>query len=702
MVKLQLKVLAFIIFLLCLFPATGFAEKVLVIDPGHGGKFSGTCGFSGNRTGYCEKEAALAVSLRLRDILKNSDIKVQMTRDTDKHFASYLRNADGSTTGGDFEKRMEIANGFARGNNHNSLFISIHFNGSASSTFIRGIETYYYDGVNHFKPQWPHDPMQITYLPDNKRFADSVHRSLVNKLKTPDRKVRNDQSFYVIRNAQMPAALLEIGYMTNPDEERLIKTAAFQQQAAEAIAASVIDYFKVFEVYDANKKKLATYKKKEEALNHAKSLKQVVTVFDKDKQQVIFSNTTSYKVEHRTNGRLKEFFTKEEAIAFATNNAQTRVIAKDTNWTIWSNYLAKKYDVTASGTLVDSFYDYNEARHVANTKANAQIIRTSTGEILWTNQNGVTVNRALASNKLEGPNRYVTAVEISKSLYPNGFPEENVEKTVILATGQDAADALSAGPLSNVYGEAPILLTNAKQLTKETKEEITRLQTKKVIIIGGEMAISKEIEQELVSMQVEIERISGKNRYETNRLIVKRLGDVQGVFVASGTSFPDALSVAPIAAANGWAIVLTNGKTIGQDALQIMNGKRVVMVGGPVVVSEEVGKTITAYPHKSSLERLAGTNRYETLAAVLRAFKNELSSTHVLMTTGANFPDALASAPLAARNKAPLILVGGDKITPSIQAFLMEYADTNHVQNIAVIGGVVTDPAIVATTNAVR
>ncbi|MCT8137654.1 N-acetylmuramoyl-L-alanine amidase [Anaerobacillus sp. CMMVII] len=93
--------------------------------------------------------------------------------------------------------------------------------------------------------------MQITYLSENKRFAELVHPRLVRDLGLIDRKVRNDQSFYVIRNAQMPAILVELGFMTNPDEEKLIKTNSFQQKAAQSLADSIVNYFKVFEVFDA-------------------------------------------------------------------------------------------------------------------------------------------------------------------------------------------------------------------------------------------------------------------------------------------------------------------------------------------------------------------------------------------------------------------------------------------------------------------
>lgn len=233
-------------------PSQVFAEKMVIIDPGHGGKFSGTCGYSGRITGFCEKTANLAVSLKLKEILEKENYTVFLTRSTDMEFSPYLRDEEGNTTGGDFDKRMEIANSFALSNNSNAIFISIHHNANPTNPFIRGIETYYYDGLNHFNPMYPHDPIQLTYLQDNKRLAESVHQSLVSTLKLPNRKVHNDQSFYVIRNAQMPAILVELGFMINRHEEKLIKTTQFQMEAAEAIANGVHQYFEVYDLYSWN------------------------------------------------------------------------------------------------------------------------------------------------------------------------------------------------------------------------------------------------------------------------------------------------------------------------------------------------------------------------------------------------------------------------------------------------------------------
>lgn len=265
----------------------------MVIDPGHGGIFSGTCGYSGNQTGYCEKDANLSVALILQNLLSNSDIDVYLTRTTDTEFSPYLHNKEGESIGGDLEIRINKANEYVQGENDNSIFISIHHNANSTNPFIRGIETYYYDGLNHFNPKWPHDPMQLTYLGDNLRLAQTIHPRLVNFLGLPNRKIHNDESFYVIRNAQMPAVLVELGYMINRNEEKIIKTKEFQQKAAEALAEGIKRYFQAYDVLDNNNQKIATFDEFTSALIFMGLVEESVKIFNKDTQEFVFERPSS-------------------------------------------------------------------------------------------------------------------------------------------------------------------------------------------------------------------------------------------------------------------------------------------------------------------------------------------------------------------------------------------------------------------------
>jgi N-acetylmuramoyl-L-alanine amidase len=665
------------IFSLFLFPAGAFAEKELVIDPGHGGIFTGTCGYT-KESGkdLCERDVNLVVGLKLRDILSSSGIKVVMTRNADVDFSRASQHAD-------LAARMQVANDFATGNNDNSLFLSIHHNASATSPFAKGLETYYYD-VKYFDPSYPYDPLQIKYLNDSRRFAETVHSKVLSALGLIDRKVHSDDSLYVIRNAQMPSVLVELGYMTNKDEESRIKTDTYKQQAAQALANSVIAYFKVFDVYQ-NENKITTFNTKDEAIAYAQNQSGNVKVFDKDAQQFIWENS-NYEVYHKTNGLVKSFASEEEAIAFSQNTPDTRVVEKASDGTVWSNFFTQKYTVHAGDGTNSVFFDVNKAIEIAQSKQNSQVLRNGSNEIIWTNVPGEQPTRNLQVGRISGATRFTTTIAISKALYPNRFDNGNQEKTVILATGYDAADALSSGSLSSRYGNAPILLNNNANLLPEVRDELTRLGAAKVLIVGGPAAISPNVESAVKSLGIQTERINGETRLETNIQIVNKLGSVNGVFVASARSFPDAMAAAPIAASNNWAIILTEQNNISTAALQYLKDKKIVILGGPAAISENVQAQILQQNASQNVVRLWGTDRYDTLASLLWYFKDSIKSNTINVATGADFPDALTAAPLSIQNKAPLILVGNG-LNKNVESFLYKYTEENLINNVNVIGG---------------
>ncbi|WP_198508223.1 cell wall-binding repeat-containing protein [Bacillus alkalisoli] len=686
----KLRVLFLMGVLLLVFPLSTLAEKVLVIDPGHGGRFPGTCGLTGAQTGYCEKSAALDIALKLRDALKNTDIKVYMTRSTDVHFAQ--------TNAEDLAERTRVANSFVQGNHDNSLLLSIHHNAVPSNPHVRGLETYYYDGINHYNPTYPPDPMQLTLVNENKRFADFVHSEVLKKTGLIDRKVRNTQSFFVIRNAQMPAVLVELGYMTNRDEERLIRTTTFQQQSADALAKAVIDYFKVFEVFDEKGKKLATFKSRDEALTYAGNQKTFVKVFDKDKQQFIYTSD-KFHVFNKLGTKLGEFTNERDAISFAEKQSNVRVVQDRTNFILWSNYIPTKYEAYNGNTLVGSYVDYFQAESVAKQYTNAKVVTIPSNNVVWTNNSNIKVDRVVAVKRISGASRYATALEISKEMYPNGFANDKEHKTVILATGEHFADALSAGPLTSKYGNAPILLTKSTGLNPEVLAEINRLNANHVVIVGGTIAVKEETEKTLINAGLSTTRLSGANRYATNAAILTELGQTNGMFVASGSNYADALAAAPIAAANGWGILLTAPNEITNEALSFVKNKETVIVGGTLAISPSVEQKVKGSATSSKVTRLSGPNRYDTLASLLWHFDGVFTGESILLSTGQNFPDALAAAPLAIHNGAPLVLTSATR-NQNVESYLMSYGAKNRINTLKPIGG--TEAVSNSTIDVVR
>ncbi|MEW4309171.1 cell wall-binding repeat-containing protein [Rossellomorea marisflavi] len=246
-----------------------------------------------------------------------------------------------------------------------------------------------------------------------------------------------------------------------------------------------------------------------------------------------------------------------------------------------------------------------------------------------------------ATKRIAGPTRYETAVEISKE----GWSTSNA---VVLARGNNFPDALAGGPLAQYY-KAPILLTNGKKLTAVSKKEIQRLKAKKVVLLGGEGAISNGVASELKKMGVTVERVGGKNRYETAAAIAKKIPSTK-VVVANGKSFADALAVAPYASKNQMPILLTDPKKLPTPTKNAIKGKKsTIVVGGKGAVSDTVMSKLPAP------KRYGGATRYDTAKIIVQQLP--LGKEIGYVATGKSFPDALAGSSLAAKNNAPLLLV---------------------------------------------
>ena len=267
--------------------------------------------------------------------------------------------------------------------------------------------------------------------------------------------------------------------------------------------------------------------------------------------------------------------------------------------------------------------------------------------------------------RLAGSGRYETAAAISKY-------EFTKTDTVVLAYSMSYADALAGVPLANKLN-APILLTNKNSLDKATLAEIKRLGAKKIIILGGEGAIGSGVVKDLTANGIKaanIKRIAGKTRYSTAAAIAEKLDKLNGntskeVFFVYGGGFADALSVSPVAAVRNAPILYltTDGELNAETAAYIkkLKGKDVkpYVIGGSGVISDNMKSKVSEALGLGSygVTRISGNNRYYTCYYVNKEFSS-LWGRSVCAATGTDFPDALAGGVLAARHKAPLILVG--------------------------------------------
>ena len=319
-----------------LFLCTSFTEdkektnskiRTIVIDPGHGGKDSGTMGTK--RFKIYEKHVALAVSLKLGDYIKNAfpNVDVVYTRDSDVFL--------------ELNERTELAN-----NANADLFISIHCDGftnstpSGASVFVMGMsklkanmdiairensaiymEDNYQQKYEGFDPKSAESYivfslMQNTHLNQSLKIAEEVEKEFSTKANRKSRGVKQ-APFYVISRTNMPSILIECGFLTNFKEEEYLHSEIGQEYIASAIFRGFRAYKENFEgakpalikPVALDKNKIKTSIPKNEILNDIFFKVQVGTYLKPMLNDVLFIEIDAVEQEH--NGTFKYYVGNE-------------------------------------------------------------------------------------------------------------------------------------------------------------------------------------------------------------------------------------------------------------------------------------------------------------------------------------------------------------------------------------------------------
>lgn len=185
------------------YPLSG---KSILLDPGHGGKDPGSISFSGKY----EKYVNLEIAFKIKDILESMGAKVYMTRTGDYYITNKER--------GRMADKLQT-----------DILLSIHHNSLNNSDYF-GLSTYY-NTINYKSPRYGYDLAEAIYL--NAITVNGVYKDGIL-----------DRNYEVLRETNTPAALIEIGFMSNPQEELNIHNESFQNIMAAKIADGIVDYFK--------------------------------------------------------------------------------------------------------------------------------------------------------------------------------------------------------------------------------------------------------------------------------------------------------------------------------------------------------------------------------------------------------------------------------------------------------------------------
>lgn len=188
-------------------------DKVVLIDAGHGGVDPGAVG----KSAVLEKDVTLAVSKRLQVLIQQSGAKAIMVREED--------NDLGSSQGLLKRKREDLAKRIQMAmDSHAEVYISIHANSFPNSS-LTGAQTFYHSDS-----------------PEGKKLAQAIQQEL-NVMTKGKRIAKGNQDIYVLKKANQAAVTVELGFLSNPEEEQLLTKPEYQQQLAIAIYKGLNLYF---------------------------------------------------------------------------------------------------------------------------------------------------------------------------------------------------------------------------------------------------------------------------------------------------------------------------------------------------------------------------------------------------------------------------------------------------------------------------
>ena len=192
---------------------TGMKGRRIAIDPGHGGSDSGAIG----PTGIMEKAVTMRVSRELKRLLEAEGATVILTRTGDTEVSEKGASA---TSVEELQARCDVANQAKA-----DIFLSIHAD-AFTNREVKGTTAYYYaQGTKQ-----------------SKQLADSVRTALIDAIGTVDRGTQSC-NFYVVKHTDMPAILVEISFISNPDEEKMMNSETGIKKIAQGIADGIADYF---------------------------------------------------------------------------------------------------------------------------------------------------------------------------------------------------------------------------------------------------------------------------------------------------------------------------------------------------------------------------------------------------------------------------------------------------------------------------
>ena len=304
---------------------------------------------------------------------------------------------------------------------------------------------------------------------------------------------------------------------------------------------------------------------------------------------------------------------------------------------------------------------------------------------------------AVPVEKLVGDNRYGTAVKVSQEGW-------KTSDTVVIVNREAGIIGTIATPLATTYN-APILLSSNDVVPANIINEIKRLKAKNIIVVGSTNDVSSKAVSALEATGATVSRIGGSNRFEISLNVAKAIDakhDVTKAYITNGSSGEiDALTIAAKAGEEKQPIILTEKNSIKASVYNWLKSEDLTdayVIGGTNVVSDSVLKKIDGVVKSNvSKNRVSGSDRHATNAAVIKKFYTNKSINSLFVAKSDELIDALTCGPLAAKNHSPILINPYNYVS----ARHTDVLNTYKAGKVYQVGGGITSKVITSISNSV-
>ena len=226
-------------------------------------------------------------------------------------------------------------------------------------------------------------------------------------------------------------------------------------------------------------------------------------------------------------------------------------------------------------------------------------------------------------------------------------------------------------------------------MDKDNKKKKKRLNPKNIIISGGESSVSEKLVKDLKDSGINIERLSGVDRYATSVEIAKKVRSITGikdkVTLVDGTNFPDVITISRYSSLKHAPILLTEPDNLNNDLIKIIDDfqvKYITIGGGYASVAENIELNLK---ENYKVDRIGGKDRYETASLIAKEVRSLTGSKDdLILVDGTNFPDGITINSLAGKYNSPIHLTNPNRLNSITKKDILDF----NIKNILIGGGV--------------